>query len=76
LEEDNRQDELKREQARIEHERKETKAKERLRQRDIMAYSDAIAQEICQRISAGELLTLITRDDYLPTAKRVVQMLN
>jgi hypothetical protein len=38
-----------------------------------MAYTDAIAVELCERISAGELLIVICRDENMPTVRRVTQ---
>jgi hypothetical protein len=38
-------------------------------------YSDEIAQEICERISAGELLINICDDDHMPTIRRCNQWL-
>jgi hypothetical protein len=34
-----------------------------------------LAQEICERISAGELLTVICREDDMPTMRRCNQWL-
>lgn len=36
-------------------------------------YSDALAQEICERISCGELLLDICEDEHLPTMRRCNQ---
>jgi hypothetical protein len=42
----------------------------RVRQRkDALQYSDALAQEICERIASGELLTVICLDEHLPTVR-------
>ena len=35
-----------------------------------LAYSEALAVEICERISCGELLICICNDDHLPTMRR------
>jgi hypothetical protein len=40
-----------------------------------LRYSDHLAQEICERISAGELLTVICRDDHMPTIRNCQQWL-
>lgn len=40
-----------------------------------LRYSDQLAQEICERISSGELLTVICRDDHMPTMRRCQQWL-
>lgn len=43
--------------------------------KDKVQYSDQIAQEICERISAGELLINICNDYHMPTIKRCNQWL-
>jgi hypothetical protein len=46
------------------------------RQKETMAYSDAIAQEICERIAAGEFLTVMCENHYtMPTVRRCNQWL-
>jgi hypothetical protein len=40
-----------------------------------LEFSDALAQEICERVSAGELLTIICREDNTPTMRRCNQWL-
>jgi hypothetical protein len=40
------------------------------RRKDALQFSDALATEICERISAGELLTVICLDEHLPTVRR------
>jgi hypothetical protein len=40
-----------------------------------LTYSDALAQAICERVSAGELLTIICREDDMPTMRRCNQWL-
>jgi hypothetical protein len=40
-----------------------------------LRYTEALAQEIAERISAGELLTVICRDDHMPTMRRCNQWL-
>lgn len=35
------------------------------------SYSDAIVQEICERLAAGETLTRICEDEHLPTVRTV-----
>jgi hypothetical protein len=48
----------------------------RVRQRkDALQYSDELAQEICERIASGELLTVICLDEHLPTVRRCNQWL-
>jgi hypothetical protein len=41
-----------------------------LEQKDQITYSDQLAQEICERVSAGELLINICLDHHMPTMKR------
>ena len=53
----------------------ENRLKEALKQRDALQYSDKLAQEICERISAGELLINICELDHLPTLRRCNQWL-
>jgi hypothetical protein len=38
--------------------------------KDALPYSEPLALEICERISAGELLTVILLDAHLPTVRR------
>jgi hypothetical protein len=59
------------EQERIERERIQrlTAIKENL------TYSDKLAQTICERISAGSLLTVLCREDDMPTMRRCNQWL-
>jgi hypothetical protein len=40
------------------------------RRKDALPYSEPLALEICERISAGELLTVILLDAHLPTVRR------
>jgi hypothetical protein len=40
-----------------------------------LTYSDKLAQTICERISAGELLTVLCREDDMPTMRRCNQWL-
>jgi hypothetical protein len=60
-------------------EQEQARLKERLKvlqqRKDGLSYSDALAQEICERISAGELLTVICLDENLPTVRRCNQWL-
>lgn len=46
-----------------------------LKHKETIQYSDAIAQEICERVSSGELLINICDDYHMPTLKRVNQWL-
>jgi hypothetical protein len=57
-----------RERARIQQERAAIIQK----QKDALQFSDALAQEICERISAGQLLTVMCEnEEHLPTVRRV-----
>ena len=40
-----------------------------------MHYTDQLATEICERLSSGELLTVICREDHMPTMRRCQQWL-
>jgi hypothetical protein len=61
---------------RMEQERIERERAERVNAaKDAITYSDAIAQTICERISSGELLTIVCRDDDMPTMRRVQRWL-
>jgi hypothetical protein len=70
-EKDRRVNEKREEQDRIEQERflRLNAIKENL------TYSDKLAQTICERISAGELLTVLCREDDMPTMRRCNQWL-
>jgi hypothetical protein len=70
-ERDRRVNEKRQEQERIEHERFQ-----RLNAiKENLIYSDRRAQLICERISAGELLTVLCREDDMPTMRRCNQWL-
>ena len=43
--------------------------------KEALPYSDALAQEICERIAIGELLINICLDEHLPTMRRCNQWL-
>ncbi len=62
---------------RCEKERLERQEEERLKAliavRDVMAYSEAIAHELVERISAGEFLVTICNDENMPTMRRCNQ---
>ena len=59
-------------QKRLEQERMERERSERTNAiKEAVTYTDQLAEEICSRISAGELLTVICRDDDMPTMRRV-----
>jgi hypothetical protein len=57
-------------------ERKRQEERERYNIRNAMPYSEALAQEICERISCGELLLIICDDEHLPTMRRCKQWMN
>src|SRR5277367_1053919 len=44
--------------------------KEQLKIKELINYTEALASEICERISAGELLINICRDSHMPTVRR------
>jgi hypothetical protein len=44
--------------------------KEQLKIKDKIEYTEELATEICERISAGELLINICRDSHMPTVRR------
>jgi terminase small subunit-like protein len=43
--------------------------------KNALQYSGKLAQEICERISSGELLTVICRDEHMPTVRHCNQWL-
>ena len=47
-----------------------------LNKRNELPYNEALAQEICERISCGELLIIICNDDHLPTMRRCKQWMS
>jgi hypothetical protein len=49
--------------------------KEQIKIQDKIAYTEDLATEICERISAGELLINICNDSHMPTVKRCNQWL-
>lgn len=64
------------EQKRMEEECVERERNERLNAiKTALQYSDALGQEICERLSSGELLTVICRDEHMPTVRRCQQWL-
>jgi hypothetical protein len=64
------------EQKRLEQERIEQERNERRNAiKDAITYTDQIASEICSRISSGELLTVICREDHLPSITKCHQWL-
>jgi hypothetical protein len=66
-----RTEQKRQEQERIEQER----AAKRNAFKNALSYTDALATEICERISSGELLTVIARDEHMPTVRRCQQWL-
>jgi hypothetical protein len=46
-----------------------------LNNKSTLPYADALAQEICERISCGELLINICLDEHIPTMRRINQWL-
>jgi hypothetical protein len=69
----------KREQERLRAEQEAIEAKRKLELfvfKSTLPYTEPLAQEICERISCGELLICICNDDHLPTTRRCKQWLN
>ena len=59
----------------IESEKRRREQAELFNIKGTLPYSDLIAQEICERISCGELLINICLDEHLPTMRRTTQWL-
>ena len=60
-----------------EQEAKEQKRLQAIQQiREALPYTDALAQEICERVAVGELLINVCLDEHLPTMRRCNQWLN
>jgi hypothetical protein len=59
----------------LEQKRREEIAARLLQQRDDMPYTEALATELCERVRAGELMTTITSDPHMPTARNVARWL-
>jgi hypothetical protein len=59
----------------IDDELKREATKERNKEKDKINYSESLAQEICERVSAGELLINICNDYHMPTIRRCNQWL-
>jgi hypothetical protein len=67
-----------REQERLKAEQEAIKEKRRLELfvlKSTLPYSDTLAEEIGSRVAAGELLTIICREDDMPTMRRCNQWL-
>jgi hypothetical protein len=79
FEELNRPYELKsQEEARVKAEQEAIKAKSQLElfvRKSTLQYSEPLAIEVAERVSSGELLINICRDEHLPTVRRVTQWL-
>jgi hypothetical protein len=74
--------ECKQERARRINEKREEQERierERIQRQNVikenLTYSDKLAQTICERISAGSLLTVLCREDDMPTMRRCNQWL-
>jgi hypothetical protein len=50
--------------------------KEAAKLKQVLPYSDSLAQEICERIAIGELLLNICGDEHLPSMRRCYQWLH
>jgi hypothetical protein len=61
-----RQQAMEQEQARIAQER----MKRLSTAKNAVTYSDALATEICERVSAGELLLIICEESHMPTVRK------
>jgi hypothetical protein len=69
----------KREQEKAKAEQEAIQAKKRAElfvTKSTLPYSEALAQEIAERVSCGELLICICNDDHLPTMRRCKQWMN
>jgi hypothetical protein len=67
-----------REQERLKAEQEAIEEKRRLELfvfKSTLPYSDKLAEEICSRVASGELLTIICREDDMPTMRRCNQWL-
>jgi hypothetical protein len=73
------EDKLRREEERIKKQYEDEIARERRKEeaviKNALKYSDDLATEICERISAGELLIRICEDSHMPTVRRCNQWL-
>jgi hypothetical protein len=65
IEQAKEQERLRKEQERLERTQRLNKLK------DVLRYSDPLAQEIAERISVGELLLIICEDEHLPSMRQV-----
>ena len=69
-----RDEKAKAEQERVRKQIEDEEARERFKEqqkiKDKINYSEELAQEICERIAAGELLINICKDEYMPTVRR------
>jgi hypothetical protein len=65
---------IEQERARVHQERVESATKNN-EIKNALPYSDQLAEEICERIASGELLTVICLDEHLPTVRRCNQWL-
>jgi hypothetical protein len=55
--------------------KEQERATKRTERKEALPYTDALAQEICERIAIGELLINVCRDERLPTMRRCNQWL-
>jgi hypothetical protein len=72
------QENEKREQERLKSDQERIEKERRLglfAGRSTLFYSDQLATEICERVSSGELWTVICRDEHMPTMRRCQQWL-
>jgi hypothetical protein len=67
-----------REKARLKADQEATEAKRRAElfvAKGTLPFSEALAIEICERVSSGELLINIASDEHMPTVRRITQWL-
>jgi hypothetical protein len=66
---------LKKEQEEIRKAREREETKRLLPIKNSLAYSDELAHEVCERVSAGELTINVCQDTHMPTIRRLNQWL-
>ena len=66
---------MRRERAKADEERESKRKESMLPLKNRIDYTDELAEEICERISAGELLINILDEDHMPTVRRNNQWL-
>jgi hypothetical protein len=56
---------------RMKYDEEQARLKSTQQLKEALPYSDSLAQEICERISVGELLLIICEDAHLPSSRQV-----